>query len=426
MGKWYSLYDKIYRKENLEEAFKRVKRNHGAPGIDGVTVEDYDAGLSGNLELIHKELKTKTYQPSAVRRVQIDKPDGGKRPLGIPTVKDRVVQQAVSNILTPIYDDGFHPSSYGYRKGKSQAQAIEKATLFMRKYGLEYVVDMDLSKCFDRLDHEFMIREMAKMVSDGSVLDLVRTFLKSGVMEDGHYADTEEGSPQGGVISPLLSNIYLNVFDQEMKRRGIRIVRFADDILIFAHTKADAGNHKALATRILEEDMKLTVNKEKTHLTELKDGVKFLGVVVGESWITIQKARLTRFKDKVRRITKRNKGKPLAHVIQELAPVLRGWVNYYRIANIKVLMRELMGWIRRRLRMLKMKQWKTYKAMHKEMRRKGLKRDIKEKMDVRRWKNSKVKIIHILMPNSYFEELGLYDLTQVKVGLLSHIAMETA
>ena len=426
MAKWYSLYDKIYRKENLDEAFKQVKRNHGAPGIDGVTIEEYEAQLSENLELIHKELKTKTYKPSAVRRVQIPKPDGGKRPLGIPTVKDRVVQQAVTNILTPIYDDGFHPSSYGYRKGKSQAQAIEKATLFMRKYGLEYVVDMDLSKCFDRLDHEFMMTEMAKMVSDGSVLDLVRTFLKSGVMEDGHYADTVKGSPQGGVISPLLSNIYLNVFDQEMKRRGIRIVRFADDILIFARTKADAGNYKALATRILEEEMRLTVNKEKTHLTELGNGVKFLGVVIWGKWITIQETRLKRFKDKIRGITRRNKGKPLPFVVQELAPVLRGWVNYYKVANIKGLMSELMGWIRRRLRMIKMKQWKTYKAMHKEMRRKGLQRDIKEKMDVRRWKNSKVKIIHILLPNSYFEELGLYDLTQVKVGLLSHIAMRTA
>jgi len=338
-------------------------------------------------------------------------------------VKDRVVQQAVTNILTPIYDDGFHPSSYGYRKGKSQAQAIEKATLFMRKHGLEYVVDMDLSKCFDRLDHEFMITEMAKTVSDGSVLNLVRTFLKSGVMEDGNFVSTIAGSPQGGVISPLLSNIYLNVFDQKMKRRGIRIVRFADDILIFARTKADAGNYKALAVKILEEEMKLTVNREKTHLTKLEDGVKFLGVVIWRRWITIQESRLKRFKDRIREITKRNKGKPLSSVIKELTPVLRGWVNYYRVANIKKLMDELMGWIRRRLRMIRMKQWKTYKAMHKIIRRKGIKADMSLKMDVRRWKNSKVHIIHILMPNSYFQELGLYDLTQVKVGLLSHIAI---
>lgn len=419
MDKWYSLYDKIYQRENLEEAFKQVKRNHGAPGIDGVTIGVYEVRLSDNLELIHKELITKNYKPSAVKRVEIEKPDGGVRLLGIPTVKDRVVQQAVANILSPIYDKGFHPSSYGYRKGKSQAQAIEKASLFMKKYGLEYVVDMDLSKCFDRLDHEFIINEMAKTVSDGSVLKLIRTFLKSGVIQDGQFADTLEGSPQGGVISPLISNIYLNVFDQEMKKRNIRIVRYADDILIFAKTKADAGNYRALATKILENDMKLTVNKEKTHLTGLQNGVEFLGVVIYEDWITIQKKRLERFKDKIRVITKRNKGKPLLFVVKELTPVLRGWINYYKIANIKTLVRDLMGWVRRRLRMLRMKQWKTYKAMHKELRRLGLHSEIKLKMDVRRWKNSKVTIIHVMMPNSYFEKLGLYDLTKVKVGLLS-------
>ena len=422
MDKWYSLFDKIYQKENLAEAFKQVKQNHGAPGVDGVTVEKYESELSENLELIQTELKTKTYTPSPVRRVMIDKPDGGKRPLGIPTVKDRVVQQAVVNKINPIFDDGFHPSSYGYRKGRSQAQAIEKATQFARKYQFRFAVDMDLSKCFDRLDHEFLINEVAKKISDGSVLWLIRTFLKSGALEDGRFIETEEGSPQGGVISPLLSNIYLNVFDQEMKARGIRIVRFADDILIFAVSKAEAGNYKALATTILEKQMKLTVNKEKTHITSLEQGIDFLGVKIRMKYITIQEKRLKRFKDKIRRITKRNSGRPLELVVKELTPVLRGWINYYKIADIKKRIQELMSWIRRRLRMIKMKQWKTYKPMHKEIRRKGFTGYDQVKMDVRRWKNSKVHIIHMLMPNSYFEELGLYDLTQVKVGLLSHIS----
>lgn len=426
MDKWYSLFDKIYQKENLAEAFKQVKQNHGAPGVDGVTVEKYESELSENLELIQTELKTKTYTPSPVRRVMIDKPDGGKRPLGIPTVKDRVVQQAVVNKMNPIFDDGFHPSSYGYRKGRSQAQAIEKATQFARKYQFRFAVDMDLSKCFDRLDHEFLINEVAKKISDGSVLWLIRTFLKSGALEDGRFIETEEGSPQGGVISPLLSNIYLNVFDQEMKARGIRIVRFADDILIFAVSKAEAGNYKALATMILEKQMKLTVNKEKTHITSLEQGIDFLGVKIRMKYITIQEKRLKRFKDKIRKITKRNSGRPLELVVKELTPVLRGWINYYKIADIKKRIQGLMSWIRRRLRMIKMKQWKTYKPMHKEIRRKGFTGYDQVKMDVRRWKNSKVHIIHMLMPNSYFEELGLYDLTKVKVGLLSHIVMETA
>lgn len=426
MGKWYSLYDKIYRMENLEGAFRQVKRNHGAPGIDGVTIEIFEARLSENLELIHNELKTKTYEPSPVRRVEIEKPDGGIRLLGVPTVKDRVVQQAVVTILEPIYNKEFHPSSYGYRKGKSQAQAIEKATLFMRKYGLTHVVDMDLSKCFDRLDHEFILDEMAKKVSDGSVLKLVRSFLKSGIMKDGEFDATEVGSPQGGVISPLLSNIYLNVFDQEMMRRDIRIVRYADDILIFARTREQAERNLMLAIKILENDMKLTVNKEKTHLTQMNKGVDFLGAKISGRWITIQPKRLKKFKDKIRLITRRNQGKPLERVIEELTPVLRGWINYYRIANLKELTKDLMQWIRRRLRMIRMKQWKSYKAMHKELRRKGMHHFLKEKMDVRRWKNSKVHVIHMMMPNSYFDELGLYDLTKVRVGLLSHIVIETA
>lgn len=426
MDKWYSLFDKIYQKENLAEAFKQVKRNHGAPGVDGVTVEKYEGKLSENLELIHMELKTKTYASSPVRRVMIDKPDGGKRPLGIPTVKDRVVQQAVVNKMNPIFEEGFHPSSYGYRKGRSQAQAIEKATQFARKYQFRFAVDMDLSKCFDRLDHEFLINEVAKKISDGSVLWLIRTFLKSGVLEDGRFVETEEGSPQGGVFSPLLSNIYLDVFDQEMKARGIRIVRFADDILIFAASKAEAGKYKTLATMILEKQMKLTVNKEKTHITSLEQGIDFLGVRIFMKCITIQEKRLKRFKDKIRRITKRNNGRPLELVVKELTPVLRGWIHYYKIADIKKRIQGLMSWIRRRLRMIKMKQWKTYKPMHKEIRRKGFTGYDHVKMDVRRWKNSKVHIIHMLMPNNYFEELGLYDLTQVKVGLLSHIVIETA
>lgn len=285
---------------------------------------------------------------------------------------------------------------------------------------------MDLSKCFDRLDHEFLINEVAKKISDGSVLWLIRTFLKSGVLEDGRFVETEEGSPQGGVISPLLSNIYLDVFDQEMKARGIRIVRFADDILIFAASKAEAGNYKTLATMILEKQMKLTVNKEKTHITSLEQGIDFLGVRIFMKCITIQEKRLKRFKDKIRRITKRNSGRPLELVVKELTPVLRGWINYYKIADIKKRIQGLMSWIRRRLRMIKMKQWKTYKPMHKGIRRKGFTGYDNVKMDVRRWKNSKVHIIHMLMPNSYFEELGLYDLTQVKVGLLSHIVIETA
>ncbi|MPW27377.1 group II intron reverse transcriptase/maturase [Alkalibaculum sp. M08DMB] len=418
MKKWYSLIDKIYRIENLQEAFKRVKKNKGAPGIDGETVQMFAEKLEVNIKFLHERLKTNTYEPSAVRRREIEKPDGGIRLLGIPTVKDRVVQQAIVNIIGAIFDETFHPSSYGYRPKRSQHQAVAKAERFMVKHKLEHVVDMDLSKCFDTLDHEVMMKAVGEQISDGRVLNLIKSFLKSGVMHsDNHYV-TDVGSPQGGVISPLLSNIYLNKFDQKMMSKGIRIVRYADDILIFAKDKQTAGNYKTLATKILEEELKLRVNKEKTIITNVHRGVSYLGFDICTKYVEINPKRVNRFKDRIREITKRNAGKKLELIIEELNRYLRGWINYYRVANIKSFVKQQMGWIRRRLRMIKMVQWKTYKPMHKLMKKKGIK--ITEKMDVKRWKNSNVYIIHRLLPNKYFEELGLIDLCKYEVGLLSN------
>ncbi|WP_243167261.1 group II intron reverse transcriptase/maturase [Acetobacterium malicum] len=405
----------------MELAFRKVKRNHGAPGIDGETVLDFNEALETNIEFLHEneKLKTNTYEPDPVRRVEIEKPDGGIRLLGVPTVKDRVVQQAIVNIIEPIYEPTFHPSSYGYRPNHSPQQAVAKAERFMNRYGLTEVVDMDLSKCFDTLDHEILMRAVAERISDGKVLGLLRKFLKSGVMQSDRFIETEVGSCQGGVISPLLSNIYLNQFDQKMKGKGLRIVRYADDILIFAKDKQTAGNYKAYATKVLEQELKLKVNETKTRLTSVREGVTFLGFVIYAKYLVINPKRIKRFKDKIRNITRRNAGRPLEKVIKELNPVLRGWLNYYRIANIKSLITEMMSWIRRRLRMIKMKQWKTYKAMHKAMRKQGIKGS-GEKMAVTKWKNSNVHVIHMLLSNQYFEDLGLIDLGQYKVGLLSN------
>ena len=419
MKKLYSIIDKIYRKENLEKAFKLVKRNNGAPGIDGETVEDYKLNVSENTDLLHEQLKTNIYKPSPVRRVEIPKDDGSKRYLGVPTVRDRVVQQAIVNILEPYFDKTFHPSSYGYRKGHSQHQAVAKAERFMNRYGLTEVVDMDLSKCFDTLDHELIIEAIGEQVSDGRVLNLIKLFLKSGVMIDGQIEITSIGASQGGVFSPLISNIYLNKFDQKMKSRGIRIVRFADDILIFAKDKQTAGNYLNYATKILEKELKLKVNKEKTYLSSIEQGVSFLGFVIKGKYVFVQEKRIKRFKDKIRKITKRNAGRQIENVIKELNQMLRGWINYFRIANITELVRKLMKWIRRRLRMIRMKQWKTYKKMHKEMRKLKIKGN-KEKMAVIKWKNSNTTMIHLIMPIQYFEELGLIDMCNYKVGLLSN------
>jgi RNA-directed DNA polymerase len=215
MKKWYSLIDKIYRKENLELAFKRVKRNNGAPGIDGETVSDFALALELNIEFLHERLKTNTYEPNPVRRIEIEKPDGGVRLLGIPTVKDRVIQQAIVNVIEPIFDITFHPSSYGYRPNRSQHQAVAKAERFMNKYGLTYVVDMDLSKCFDTLDHEIIMEAISEKISDGRVLDLIKKFLKSGVMNSDNFSKTEVGSPQGVNVNikfNKFANIILNTF----------------------------------------------------------------------------------------------------------------------------------------------------------------------------------------------------------------------
>lgn len=418
MRKWYSLIDKVYALGNLHQAFKHVKSNKGAPGIDGETVEDFALQLEAKLALIHAKLKTDTYEPSPVKRVEIEKEDGGKRPLGIPTVSDRVVQQALRQVIEPIFEPDFHPSSYGYRPDRSCQKAVAKAEQFLRRYDLPHVVDMDLSKCFDTLDHELIIQGVNRRISDGRILKLIRQFLTAGVLEDGAIRETEIGSPQGGVISPLLANIYLDEFDQKMKARGIRIVRYADDILVFAKSPRQARKHQEIAFKILEDDLKLTVNKTKTHITSLFQGVSYLGFVIYPSHISVDPKRVKRFKDKIRRLTPRNHGKNMEQQIAGLNRFLRGWINYFRIANIKSLLREIMGWIRRRLRMKQMREWKNWRKLHRTLRQKGYQGEF-EKICMFRWRNSASPLLSLALPNIWFEEKGLLDLTTYEVGILS-------
>jgi RNA-directed DNA polymerase len=422
MKKWYSLIDKVYRLENLVQAYKAVKANNGAPGVDRVTVEAYGLNLQEELTLLHHELKTGSYEPKPVLRVEIPKADGSKRPLGIPAVRDRVVQQALLNILQPIFEPEFHPSSYGYRPGRSCHQAVAKAEMFMNKYGLRHVVDMDLSKCFDRLDHELILRGVNRKVSDGSILKLIEKFLKSGVMKDGLWEETELGSPQGGVFSPLICNIYLDRFDQEMKRLGIRIVRYADDILLLAATYQEARKYQQIAVEYLEGQLKLQVNGEKTHITNDRKGVAYLGFVIYSKFVSINPKKLRGFKEKIREMTPRNHGMNVEQMIRELNPVLRGWANYFRVATCQNTYRDLMGWIRRRLRMKKMKEWKSWKSLHKTLRRRGYKGEFK-RIAMNSWKNSASPLISMALPNSWFDELGLIDLGTYKVGILHHYRM---
>ena len=361
---WHSLYGRMVELRRLETAFRKVKAANGAPGIDGVSIKTFGEGLPERLTELVQELRDKSYRPQPVKRVEIPKPDGGVRRLGIPAVRDRVVQQVLLDILSPIFDPDFHPSSYGYRPGRSCHQAITKASQFMRRYELSWVVDMDLSKCFDTLQHDFLLTQVRRKVADGSILNLIRLFLESGVMTESGVESTEEGSPQGGVISPLLANIYLDYFDQWSREKGYRIVRYADDILIFASSRKGADRRLEQAVKVLETEMGLTVNKTKTHITSLSDGVAYLGVVIHPNYIQIQEKKVKAFKGKVKQLTGRNRGRPVADIITALNPVLRGFANYFRIANCRGILKTLMAWLRRRLRAIQLKLWKKPGRLH--------------------------------------------------------------
>lgn len=417
---WYSLYDRLLHRHKLAEAFRKVKSANGSPGIDGQSCKDFAADLDRNISNLLSDLRTKTYRPQPVKRVEIEKPDGGIRLIGIPTVRDRVVQQALKNILEPIFDPEFHPSSYGYRPGCGAHDAIAKSTAFMRDYKLSWVVDMDLSKCFDTLDHDLIIQSVRKRVTDGSVLSLVRMFLESGVMKAGELEATMVGSPQGGVISPLLANIYLDAFDQFMKARGHRIVRYADDILIFKASKAGAENALRVAGEYLGKELQLTVNRRKTHITNLRQGVRYLGVEIFSTYIRIQEKKLRAFKDKVRGCTKRNTPVNLEKIIKDLNPILRGFVNYFKITNSKGRFHVLMSWVRRRLRAIQMRLWKKPRKLHRRLRQLGYNGEF-QCIKMASWRNAACQLSHWAMPNSWFEELGLFAMDKVKTGELPPI-----
>lgn len=405
-------------RQALYMAYQQVRKNGGAAGIDGQRISDFTQNLEVELNKLLLELQEKRYQASPVKRVEIAKDDGGMRLLGIPTVRDRIVQQCLSNIMTPIFDPHFHPSSYGYRVGRSCHQAISKATLFIRKYNKQHVVDMDLSKCFDMLDHDLIIKFVRKRIVDGSLLGLIDQFLKSGVMVGAHWEESKLGSPQGGVISPLLANIYLDEFDQEMMKRQHRIVRYADDIVIFCTSRKGAENALKVSRDILEKTLKLKVNERKTHIAHSDTGIKFLGVVIFTRYTAIQEKKLENLKAKVKRLTKRNGGVNLATVLKHLNPVLRGFVNYFKIANITTVLRGLACWIRRRLRAVQMNLWKKASRLHRRLKQLKYKPPFKF-IKMNSWRNSASPLASYAMPNKWFKVIGLYSIDEVKTGVLA-------
>ena len=358
-----SLMEQILSKENLNAAYLQVVRNKGAAGVDGMTVEELGAYLSENGESIREQLRTRKYKPQPVRRVEIPKPDGGVRNLGVPTVVDRFVQQAVAQVLTPIFEEQFHDHSYGFRPNRCAQQAVLKA-LEMMNDGHSWIVDIDLAKFFDTVDHDKLMTIFGRTIKDGDVISVVRKFLASGVMIDDEYEDTIVGTPQGGNISPLMANIMLNELDKELEARGLDFVRYADDLIIMVGSRQAADRVMKSVTRFIEEKLGLKVNAEKSKVDKPK-GIKYLGFgFYFDSFAKVYKAKphpkaVAKFKAQMKKLTGRSWGVSNSYKVFKLNQLIRGWVNYYRIGSMKSLCERFDSNIRFRLRMCIWKHWKT-------------------------------------------------------------------
>ncbi|NCC85708.1 MAG: group II intron reverse transcriptase/maturase [Clostridia bacterium] len=369
--------ERILSRENLNRAYKRVKANKGAPGIDGMTVEDALSWLGEHREELLESIRSGKYKPQPVRRKEIPKPDGGMRKLGIPTVVDRVIQQAIAQQLTPIFEPLFSENSFGYRPGKSAQMAIQKVKEYAEQ-GYKHAVLIDLSKYFDTLNHELLMNMVREQVHDKRVTELIKKYLKSGVMENGLHVKTEEGSPQGGPLSPLLANIYLNKFDQEMADRNVPVIRYADDIVILAKSGRAAERLLESGKKYLEGKLKLKMNAEKSKVVSVVAirNFKFLGFALGRGkngyFIRAHAKSLKKAKAKLRELTSRSQGRNVRTVMQNVKVYIRGWLGYFGIASMKSTMEEWDGWLRRRIRMYIWKQWKKPKTRVKNLRKLGM------------------------------------------------------
>lgn len=366
------LLERILDRENLNRAYKRVKANKGAPGIDGMTVEDALGWLREHREELLERIRSGKYKPQPVRRKEIPKPDGGTRQLGIPTVVDRVIQQAIAQQLTPIFEPLFSEGSYGYRPGKSAQMAIQKVKEYAEQ-GYRYAVLIDLTKYFDTLNHELLMNMVREQVRDKRVTELIKRYLKSGVMEDGLLVKTEEGSPQGGPLSPLLANIYLNKYDQEMSGRGVPVIRYADDIVVLAKSERAAERLLESGRKYLEGKLKLRMNAEKSKVVRVAAirNFKFLGFALGRGkngyYIRAHAKSLKKAKEKLRELTSRSQGRNVRRVMQKVKVYIRGWLGYFGIARMKSTMEDWDGWLRRRFRVYIWKQWKKPKTRVKNL-----------------------------------------------------------
>ena len=359
------LLEKMLDRRNLNRAFKRVKANKGAAGVDGMTVGETYAYLKEGdhaRELVAR-IKRGKYTPKPVRRVEIPKPDGGVRKLGIPTVIDRTIQQAMAQQLIPIYEPLFAEGSYGYRPGRSAKDAIKKLEEYAEQ-GYTYAAVLDLSKYFDTLNHELLLRILRRNIKDERVIQLIKRYLKSGVMEDGVVVETEEGSPQGGNLSPLLANTYLNEFDQEYARRGVPCIRYADDIVVLARSKRASERLLETSTAYLEGKLKLKVNREKSRTVSVfaRKNFKYLGFTLGKNgkgiYVRVHPKAWKKMKARLKEFASRKRVQKLPNSLDKIKKYMRGWLNYYGIASMKKLIEELNQWLYHRVRMCIWKHWK--------------------------------------------------------------------
>lgn len=406
----------ILSRENLIEALKRVEKNKGSHGIDGMSVKFLRRHLYDNWDSLRTSIRNGTYDPKPVRRVEIPKPNGGIRLLGIPTVTDRFIQQAIAQVLTPLFDPTFSDHSYGFRPNKRGHDAVRKAKEYISE-GYRWVIDMDLEKFFDKVNHDKLMGILANRIQDRMVLKLIRKYLQAGVMINGVTYDSEEGTPQGGPLSPLLSNILLDKLDKELERRGHKFVRYADDCNIYMKSKKAGERVMNSITNFIEVKLKLKVNREKSAVDRPWKR-KFLGFSFTfnkEPKVRISKESIKRLKFKIRELTSRSKPIPMEIRIEKLNQYLTGWCGYFAIADTPSKFKEFDEWIRRRLRMIEWKQWKTPKTRVRKLKGLGVAPN-----KAYEWGNSRKKywriasspILHKTLDNSYWSNRGLKSLYQ--------------
>ena len=405
------LMEEVCERENCKQALARIKANKGSAGMDGMTVQQLPEYLKQQWPDIREQLLSGTYKPQPVKRVEIPKPDGGVRKLGIPTVLDRFIQQAVMQVLQGRWDRTFSEHSFGFRPGRSAHQAVAQAQQYIAE-GYRWVVDLDLEKFFDRVNHDKLMAKIAERVSDKRLLKLIRAFLKSGVLEDGLVNPVDEGTPQGGPLSPLLSNIVLDEFDQELERRGLRFARYADDSNIYVRSRRAGERVMESLKRFLMTKLKLKVNEQKSAVARPWQR-KFLGfsfTANREPKRRIAPKAVDRFKERVREITSRSRGVSIERMAEDLTRYIRGWIGYFGKCETPSVLKNLEQWSRRRLRSAIWRQWKRGSTKFAELRKRGVNHDLAAKTAGSGhgpWRLADSPGLHIALPNAYFDLLGI-------------------